>query len=161
MSIAAAGFDAVEAIAHRLNDGWDGRPDDLPAASGFLRGTAAGQRNRIVAYLLREAAAPSVGGRAAAVQVVTAEIGIFVLLPRSNDRGGAKAREKAGAWTDAIRQRLVGWTPPQGIFSRPIEWMGGVLDAAEEDGSYWVWIDRYRIEWTMDSQRWTRRSTAG
>ena len=152
MNTAARGFDAVEAIERRLNDAWTDKPEDLPHASGFLRREAAGQRNRIVAFLIAETPAPSVGGRAASVQVVTAELGLLLLLPRRNDRGGERARVKAEVWTDAVRKRLIGWTPEG--FYRPFVWGGGALES-DDDDDYWVWVDRYRTEWTMDSQRFS------
>ena len=145
---ATRGFDAIEAIAERLK-----AVEALPDASAFLRRQAAGQRNRIVVYLISETPGASVGGTAVAVQVVTAQIGVLILLPRRNDGGGLKARDRSETWTDLVRQALVGWVPPDlDARRRPLAWAGGELERGE-DGDYWVWVDRYTWEWTLDSQR--------
>lgn len=166
---AATGLAIAEQVAARLDERpWpfgEGAlviPDGFPDAGSFLTRGAEGQRNRIVVYLVSEQPAPSRGGRGPTVQTVTAEIALVMLLPRRNDRGGERARAKAEMWLEAARMRLLakggpgpdrsaGWTPDGA--SAPLAWAGGALEPLEGDDAYWVWADRYRAEWVLDSQR--------
>ena len=161
-SLAAIGFQAVEEIAERLN-GIDrtGDLENLPKAASFLARGAEGERNKLLVFLISELPSEPSGGRGPTVQIVNAEIGVMLLLPRRNDRGGRKARDKAEMFVDAARRRLIGpdgthtgnaaWQPPS--LNRPLAWRGGALEPYGDDDSYWVWLDRYAAEWTLDSQR--------
>ena len=165
---AVTGLDVVDQIAVRLDEAaWpfgDGeltKPPEFPDAGSFLTRGAEGERNRLVVYLVSELPTPSRGGRGPTVQTVTAEIALVLVLPRRNDRGGEKARDRARQWLGAARMRLLakggsgpdmrsGWTP-QGA-SAPLAWAGGQLEPFDDDTNHWIWVDRYRVEWTLDSQ---------
>ncbi len=178
--VATRGLEIVEAIACRLDDDpWpfadeDGSPSVLkkpkgfPDAGSFLARGPDRQRNRLVVYLVTETPTSSYGGKGPSVQTVAAEIAVVLLLPRRNDPGGERARCKAGEWLNAVRMRLLakggdgadrhaGWVPAKDdgtlLASRPLSWLGGRLEPFEEDSSYWVWVDRFTAEWTLDSQR--------
>lgn len=151
---AAIGLQVVEEIAARLT--WDGAPAGFPEAKSFLVWDGGGQRDRARVFLISETARSSVGGRGAVVQIVTAELGVLMLLPTRNTRGGAAARAKVEPWIDASRQRLLGhaggkqWRPPS--LREPLTFIGGALEPVAEDGSYWAWMDRYSGEWVLNSQ---------
>ena len=166
---AATGLAIAEAVADRLNEktwpfgeGSLRKPPDFPAAKAFLSRGAEGQRNRLLVYLVSEVPGESRGGRGPTVQRVTAELALLLLLPRRNDRGGQRARETAREWLQAVRTRMLakggpgadrfhGWQPPEA--SRPLAWLRGDLEPFDGDDNYWIWVDRYRAEWTLDSQR--------
>lgn len=152
---AALGLQVVEEVAARLN--WGDKPAGFPKAQPFLARDAQGQRNRLLVFLISEEAAPPRGGRGPTVQIVNAAIGLLLLLPRRNERGGSRARGQAEEWLDAARKRLLGadgpgnaaWRPPS--ISDPLTWVGGALEQPDDD-AYWAWVDRYQAQWVLDSQ---------
>ncbi len=65
---------------------------------------------------LSETAGDSVGGRASAVQRVTAEIAVYAIVGTANDPSGrrARCREDLSAALAATRAALIGWAPVVG-----------------------------------------------
>ena len=159
---AVVGDAVVDEIARRLDEAVDGRPRDLPDAAGFLTRGPVDQTNRLVVYIREEIAQPSRGGRGPAVQIMQSNIDVAFLLPAQNRRGGEVAQDKMKPWKNWTRRRLLakggdgpdaanGWTP-EGA-QAPLRFLGGRLEPFREGDAYTIWLDRYQVEWTLDSQR--------
>ena len=102
-----------------------------------------------IVYPLAEDLAGNLGGRAAAVQRVTARLGVLQVISIRNRPGGAGALDRACEPVGEARGLLSNWTP-EGA-DGPMTLNGGALQEIAEGRMYW--LDRYQVEWTLDSQR--------
>ncbi len=100
----------------------------------------------VAVLLLGEAATPnSAPGAGAAVQRLTATVGVLVCTVRRNDPGGRKGFARGAGYDDmndlisAVRSRLLGWPPRQRW--DPLELRQGRLQSLA-DGRAW-WQDEY------------------
>lgn len=107
-------------------------------------------------YPLIDAPGGNLGGRAAAVQRVSAELGVVHVVPVRDAPGGEGHVAVVGAVIEATRDALAGWTPCDQAdnaigAASTLALAGGALEDIADGRLYW--LDRYGVEWVLDSQR--------
>lgn len=75
----------------------------------------------------------------------TVQVGIGVVMAFRNHRGlaGDELRDELNAQVGAVRNHLLGWTPPV-PGGQQLQLLGGTLD--DYDASVALWSDRYRTQ---------------
>ena len=101
-----------------------------------------------IVYPLGEDMAASRGGRAATVQRASARLGVLHVISVRDKPGAAGVVDKACGPVAASRERLITWTPDGA--DGPLALAGGALEDIVDGRMYW--LDRYTVEWTVDSQ---------
>ena len=139
--------------------GWLAGLDVFALAEDAFRVEGAEPEKKLPAalvYPLGEEAAPSVGGRGPAVQIVTARIGVLHIVSAPNRPAGrGKGHERTMAAVKAsreaiLRKRTGAGGPIPGARATPVL-TGGALEEIANGRIYW--LDRYTVEWTLDSQQ--------
>ncbi len=139
--------------------GWLAGLDVFALADDAFRVEGAEPEKKLPAalvYPLGEEAAPSVGGRGPAVQIVTARIGVLHIVSAPNRPAGrGKGHERTMAAVKAsreaiLRKRTGAGGPIPGARAPPVL-TGGALEEIANGRIYW--LDRYTVEWTLDSQQ--------
>ncbi|MCY4548122.1 MAG: hypothetical protein OXC28_07130 [Defluviicoccus sp.] len=139
-------FAAVEAVRGRIaagDTGFRSVESTLEAARNRAPRTPAA-----IVYPLADDAGENLGGRATAVQRVTARLAVLHIVAAPNDPQGAKARAELGLLVGAIRALLLGWTPDGA--AAPLRLVGGSLEDVVDGRVFWS--DRYAVDWVLDAQ---------